>query len=76
MVEVKDGKAMVTVLRFRFLRCVFADTAVLGAIMTLIMVLICRHKDKKKMSVGYGCQGGGHQNGFPDNYNNYNNYRR
>lgn len=69
MVEVKDGKAMVTVLRFRFLRCVFADTAVLGAIMTLIMVLICRHKDKKKTGAGYG-----YQNGFPDNYNNYNNY--
>ncbi len=66
MVEVKDGKAMVTVLRFRFLRCVFADTAVLGAIMTLIMVLICRHKDKKKTVAGYGCQGG-----FPNNYNNY-----
>lgn len=66
MVEVKDGKAMVTVLRFRFLRCVFADTAVLGAIMTLIMVLICRHKDKKKTGAGYGCQGG-----FPNNYNNY-----
>ncbi|HNZ99787.1 hypothetical protein [Ruminococcus sp.] len=61
--EVRDGKAMVTVLRFRFLRCVFADTAILGAIMTLIMVLVCRYKDKNERA-GYGYQ------------NSFNNYRR
>jgi len=71
-VETSGDQAMVTVLRFRFLRCVFLDTGVLGAIMTLIMVLICRHKDKKQARADYGYSG---NYGYRNNYN-YNNYRR
>lgn len=69
-VEVKEGKAQVTVQRFCFYKGVILYTAIFGAIMTLIMVLVCRSKDKKKAFGGYGGNYGNMPYNYPNGYNN------
>ena len=75
-VETTDGQAMVCVQRFHFYKGVLLYTILFGGIMTLIFVLVCRSKDKKKELAGSYqnyYQGGGY-GGYPNNYGRPNNY--
>ena len=79
-VETTDGNAMVFVQRFYFYKGVILYTLLFGGIMTLIFVLVCRSKDKKKESAGsyqnyyQGGSYGGYTNNYSNNYGRPNNY--
>ena len=79
-VETTDGNAMVFVQRFYFYKGVILYTLLFGGIMTLIFVLVCRSKDRKKgLAGGYpnynqGGSYGGHPNNYANNYGQPNNY--